>query len=364
MKRKPAKRASEGNFKRKVRKKRGRKRKEPETAVAVVPSETSMVLARQHSDDAQTLWEAAMAPLSPATRYAYAGEWRRFGEWWDVEPVEGESLHQTTLKRLCEDPEPFEARKLVLAYLDYLDHEKLGSKNGEPTFGVAPATRARAIRALNTMVKKLNFVGFIAWTLEVPPGKVSARRDTAGPDQKVWKKLLRHVKRTGTRQDVALLHAVRTLALRRSEAVAIKLSDLNPNRQRLSLIGKGDKFATIELHPKLWELFCLVAEEQKRDAAKRGKKAVFLFGDPVEGNSGDWLYRKVRTWGEEIGVPLWTHALRHSGITRAARLAARSNMGARELQQFSRHSKAETALRYIEAAGDAAKKIADGMLDE
>jgi integrase len=353
---------------------RGPAEQETKTTALAVPeprSEPSMALApRRAPKNARKLWEAATARITPLTRKAYAGEWRRFATWWE-EGEDGPAFSESAadpghaaLLHLCAFPGPYEPREIILRFRSYLDFEKVprgtDMTDPDPRLGVAPATRARAIRAINSMVKKLNFVGYVPWTLDVPAGGVQPRRNVKGPTQEVWLELLNHVKTTGTESDLALLHALRTIALRASEACKVRIADLKATDQTLDVIGKGGKLAHLPMPESVWRLFTRVAKQQ----AQEHDKALYLFGHPREGISYQKLYDKVVGWGAALDIKLWPHALRHSGITRAAGVVRRGDMGVKELQAFSRHSRAETALGYIDALDNAGKKIADGMVGD
>jgi integrase len=325
-----------------------------------------MALARRRApDNAERLWDAAANEISPKTRKAYAGEWRRFGQWWeDLDADEDDpELAQKALKLLISFPEPYVPREIVLRYKNWLDHEKpkrgYNAERGDP-LGVAPATRARAIRAMNSMVEKLNFVGFVPWVLNVPSGGSAPIRNVKGPNQATWRRLLAHVKKNGSLEDLALIHTLRTLALRAHEVCKVRITDLDRGNQMIDVLGKGKKMAHLDVPDKVWDLFMRQARAQQ----KRAEDPVFLFGDPHQGVAYEQLYMRVKEWGAGIGIKLWPHALRHSGITRAAQVCVDGGMTVKELQKFSRHAKAETALGYIDALDDGGKKIADAMLED
>lgn len=342
-----------------------------QTALAVRESaETGVAMRSRAPENAQTLWEAAMTSLSPRSREAYAYEWRKFGQWWDaIEPGEEKTMGHTALMQLAAFNEPFIPREVVLQYKDYLDHDKPQRvKKGEEEnqrFGVAPATRARAIRALNSMIKKLSFVGYTKWTLDVPAGGSEAVRDTRGPTQEQWIKLRNWVTKKYEHEDLALLHILRTLALRAHEVIKTKISDFNDGRQTLSVIGKGQKFHNLDMPQKVWGILYKQALLQQK-AAPAGKEAIYLFGDPLTGMTYDQLYVRVKTWGKDIGLRggLAPHKLRHSGISRAARIATKKGLGVREVQAISRHENVATVLVYIDELDGGAKSIVDDMLDD
>jgi integrase/recombinase XerC len=250
------------------------------------------------------------------------------------------------------------ANRIALAYLEHLTGR-----------GLAPATIARRLAALRSLVKLARMIGRIGWTLDVEsPSATTPYRDTAGPGHEGWKALRDEVRRRcrvprhgpRAKRDLALLLLLHDRALRRGEAVAMDLADVDLAAEpygRISIVGKG------KAEPE-----SITLNRNTRDAlrdwiAARGTEPGPLFvrldrasGDGLARLSGDAVNRMVRrmsSWAG-LGREARAHGLRHAGITRALDVT-RGNV--RDVQKFSRHSKIETLMRYDDNRSDVAGDI-------
>jgi integrase len=125
-----------------------------------------------------------------------------------------------------------EANALTLGYKAHLSDRKL-----------APATVARRIAALRSVVKLARTLGRITWAIDIPSPRAEAYRDTRGPGLAGWKAMLAAVKKqTATpkgKRDLALLRLMHDLGMRRGEVVALDRADLDLEAGTVAVVGKG-----------------------------------------------------------------------------------------------------------------------------
>lgn len=303
---------------------------------------------RAGASDSKRLWDLAMSTLSTNTQRAYLGDWTRFAEWWGAPDAPTAVAAFVTLS--CG-----EARELVLAWRRELEAREL-----------RPATVARAVRAMNAIVKRLSFAGQCDWTLDVPAPRVETYRDTRGPTDEDWSALIDKTNEDESVKgwrDYAMLLLMRDSAMRRAEVCALDYpDDVDVRHKRVAVIGKGKR-------DKLWHPI----SERAKDAIKdwldvRGREGGPLFCRlpvPDEGEmrrlDGSAIYYIVRKRGAECGVEVKPHGLRHSGITAAAKRWKGSMMG---LVRYARHSDPRVTQLYVDDVENAPGEITDLVGDD
>ena len=108
--------------------------------------------------------------------------------------------------------------------------------------GAAPATINRRLAALRSLVKLARTLGLIPWVLEVDGLRTEAYRDTRGPGQAGFRKLLETLAGRSDGKavrDRALLRLLYDLGLRRAEVVGLDVDDLDLAAGRIAVLGKG-----------------------------------------------------------------------------------------------------------------------------
>lgn len=239
----------------------------------------------------------------------------------------------------------------------------LGYKAHLTDRGLAPATVARRLAALRSVVKLARTLGRVAWAIDVPSPRAEAYRDTRGPGLDGWRAMLAAAKGKAStpkgKRDLALIRLMHDLGLRRGEAVALDLDDLDPGAGTVAVVGKGkSEKAHLTLNAP-------AAEALADWVAARGDWPGPLFvrldraagpGRPGRLGPGN-VARACHRIGRRAGVSRGTnpHGLRHQGITRALDLAGGD---VRRVRRFSRHAKLETLLRYDDNRRDEAGAIA------
>jgi integrase/recombinase XerC len=258
------------------------------------------------------------------------------------------------------------ANRLALAYRnDMIDRRKLAS-----------ATIARRLAALRSLVKLARQIGRITWSIDIQSPRVTTYRETRGPGLVGWHKI--HAKagepaksdpdgKAGKR-NVALVRLLHDLGLRRGEAIAMNLNDVDLDagengEGQIRIIGKGRRETEV----------LSVASAPARDALRewiqaRGNEPGPLFirldraadDTALQRLSGDAVCRMVRRVSKlaKLKREARPHGLRHQAITRALD-KTRGNV--REVRKFSRHVKLETLIRYDDNRDDVAGNIARSL---
>jgi integrase/recombinase XerC len=249
------------------------------------------------------------------------------------------------------------ANRVVLAYKADMMNRKL-----------ATATVARRLAAIRSMVKLARMLGRVEWTLDVESPKVKKYRDTTGPGLEGWRKMrdkgneLAATTDQGKR-DIALMRLMHDSCLRRGECVALDLADVDLDRVRVAIIGKGKT-------EKEW----FTISTQARDAiaqwiAVRGNEPGPLFirldqaATGLERITGDSVNRIINKIGQKSGLKrkARAHGLRHQGITHAI---VKTDGNLPMVQCLSRHVDIRTLMGYDDNRRDDAGKLAQMLGDD
>ena len=119
----------------------------------------------------------------------------------------------------------------------------LGYKAHLTDRGLAPATIARRLAALRSVVKLARTLGQVTWTIDIGSPKAEAYRDTRGPGLAGWRALLAEARKKATtpkgRRDLALVRLMHDLGLRRGEVVALDLAEVDLEAGTVAVVGKG-----------------------------------------------------------------------------------------------------------------------------
>ena len=258
-----------------------------------------------------------------------------------------------------------EANALVLGYRAQLSRRQL-----------APATIARRLAALRSIVKLARTLGRVAWTLEVQSPRSDPYRDTAGPGDVGWKSVLALARSEAAAgapraiRDLAIVRLLHDRGLRRGELVALDLADvaLDSSPPSITILGKGrSERERLTIPPP-------VASALAAWIALRGDHPGPLFNrldlaKPVTAPgkisrlTDRAVYDLVGRLGRLAGLsrPLRPHGLRHQAITSAL---DRSGGNLRAAAKFSRHRDLRTLTRYDDSRQDLAGQMAGLISDE
>ncbi len=295
---------------------------------------------RALADPQTTLWsliEHALAGLKPATRKAYGLDLAAFAAWM------GAPAAAQAAAMLVAQPHG-EANMMVFEYRSELLKRKL-----------AASTVNRHMAALKFVTRMARLGGQISWELEIPSMKVETYRNTLGPGRKSVAEVVQGLLPKDdalSARNLAIIGLLFNQGLRRGEVAALDLEHLDPNRGRLSILGKGR-------NGREWVTLARgTCDYIERWLSARGTSPGPLFSNldraAKRGRLSDTsIYRMIRGYG--LGRP---HGLRHSAIT-AALEATNGNIA--EVMKFSRHKDPKVLMKYDDnrkdVAGDIAGKI-------
>ena len=286
---------------------------------------------------------AFLSARKPTTVRAYAGDLEDFA-------------------RFLEQPGPGEAVEVLLG----LPHGQanavaLGYKAALMARGLAPATVGRRLAALRSLVKLARTLGRVAWTLEVEAPASEKYRDVAGPGREGWRAMLGALEAgpdtPKARRDRALVRLLHDRGLRRGEAVALDLADVEPggDEPAVAITGKG------RAERQRLTINRPTAEALAAWIAARGTwpGPLFVALDPGAGRgrlTGEAVRRIVRALGRRAGLarPVRPHGLRHSAITAALDLGR----DLRDVAAFSRHRDIRVLMVYDDRRRDVGGEIA------
>lgn len=253
---------------------------------------------------------AFLAGRNPRTLRAYAADLADFARF--VRVPEAWAAVELLLSRNAGH-----ANALALAYkADLMGRE------------LAAATIARRLAALRSMVKLARQIGRVTWTLEVEGPRSEPYRDTTGPGLDGWRKILTAATLAARssplgRRDLAILRLLHDLGLRRGEAVALDLADVDLPTFAVQIVGKG------KTEPARVTLSGPARAALADWIAARGDAPGPLFirldraAPGRDRLTGDAVARLVKALGRKAGLAreVRPHGLRHEAITRASTCA-------------------------------------------
>lgn len=228
--------------------------------------------------------------------------------------------------------------------------------------GLSPATVGRRLAAIRSMIKLARLLGMVPWILDVRSPRLEVYRDTRGPGDDTFKAMMSIIverkDHKGIR-DVAILHLLHDLALRRGEVVGLDLEDMDRKEKTLAILGKGrTSKETLSLPNPTFS-----ALESWIRVRPAGDGPLFVSLDPrTSGHrlTDQGVYKMIRALGEKVGVKVRPHGIRHLAVTKAL---DRTGGDVRKVQRFSRHRSIQTVLIYDDhrrdEGGDVAKLVAE-----
>ena len=226
--------------------------------------------------------------------------------------------------------------------------------------GLQAATINRRLAALRSLVQLARTLGIVPWTLEVRNLRAESYRDTRGPGRNGVRLLLDEVERRKDRKairDRATLRLLYDLGLRRSEVVGLDVDDLDLDAGTVAVLGKGRTQKTNLTLPGPTK------EAIRQWLEARGTEPGPLFTNLDRAGkgcrlTGTSLYRIVRRLGEQVGLKVRPHGLRHSAITEACKAAQANGMGLEEVLHFSRHRDVKVLMVYRDRERDVQGQLA------
>jgi integrase/recombinase XerC len=255
-------------------------------------------------------------PLAPRSREAYGHQVRRYLAWLgDRSPVDGDPLVDEAARDW--------------AVRDYKRHLKAVER-------WKPASVNLALAALDSFYTHLRLGRPVVRREELP---ASAPRALSDEQQR---RLLRLAERASAR-DRAIVVVLLYTGLRLAELVALDLDDVRVSARKGLVVvrsGKGDAYREVPLNALVRQVLEEWLGERQRLAAA-AERAVFV------GRGGRRLSKRsvddvVRGLGEDAGVKLSAHLLRHTFLTRMVRQGSDLVLVA----ELAGHRRLETTRRY------------------
>jgi integrase len=338
------------------------------------------------ADDLARTAAAFFARYEGTTLTTYAQKLRAFAAWLgvDFERLPAELLARGPV-RVTADVEAFRAH--LRATLRPRPGEGRGRADRP-----APATVNGYLAAIRSLVRFLQRAHVLTWSLYVDAEPAEAYRDTRGPGLDAVARLLVAADTAAARareprlatRDRAILRLLTDLALRRAEALALDVADVERDRDGTAravwVRGKGRKESErLTLPPKTaaavaaWLAARLTLDEAP--AGRRDTRPLFVSLDPGAGREGRRhrgsvgpsarvvagrltaraLGARFETLGRLAGIGrVSPHGLRHTAITAVLDAGAST----RDAQRFSRHKDPRTLLRYDDNRADLRGRLA------
>lgn len=255
--------------------------------------------------------------------------------------IQEDSVESATAKLLSRKPGM--ANKLALDFKNWLVNQKY-----------AAATVNNRLAALRSLVELAKTLGVVQWELEVKNVQEERYRDTKGPGiDKILsriKDLRLHKDDPKAARDAALVALMGLMGLRRGEAVALDLEDLEGNR--LYVLGKGKTDEEPLTVPP--EVVSLLEDWLKHRGSHPGPLFVHFRQKKLEGRLSGRSVARI-THGLGLGR---AHGLRHSAITEAL---DEHKGDVRKVAKFSRHKNIQTLLKYDDNRQDLGGQVAKDL---
>lgn len=306
-------------------------------------------LAAQTIASARDVYNLWLSGKKPTTLRAYARDLADFAGFLNLTSGEGAIEALAILNA-------GQANRVGLSYRNDLLARKL-----------SPATVARRLAALRSVVTMLRQLGRVTWSVEVAAPRIQAYRDTSGPGVDGWDRMLGEAKSGAISGDplrvrnLAILVVLHDLALRRSELVGLDLVDVDGDAaggipSAVWILGKGRN------ERERLTLQRSTAKALSRWMSARGYAPGPLF---VRLDRGAFeptrltdrsVHRLVGSLGDKAGVKRGRarpHGLRHQAITAA--LDACNDL--RKVRSYSRHAKLDTLMKYDDNRKDFAAEV-------
>lgn len=231
--------------------------------------------------------------------------------------------------------------------------------------GLAPATVNVRLAALRSLVRLGRMLGACTWTLDVPGVRGGARRERRAPTTGNVARLLAaaadQVDAVKAARDVALLHLLADLGLRRGEAVSLDVADVDLRAGTIAVRRKGRAgVADATLPGPTLRAVAAWIELRGDDAGP-----LFVALDRAHRGhrlSGTAVHQLVRELGERVGLRVQPHDLRRAAVTT---LLDETDGDVRMAQALAHHASPTTTMRYDttrrDLAGEGARIVADAI---
>ena len=291
--------------------------------------------------------------LSNETKRAYQSSARHFGKY-------------LGLKRSDSDVSKIVARLIILSYMEastLVEEYAMWMEDEE----LSPNTINLRLAALRWFVDAARMVGWVEWQLDVKNVKGGKIKDTRGPSDAEFRRILRVVNSTGGKSGTRnrlLVYLLAFMGLRIGSAISLDLENIDFDRRMIKVRwkAKGEGVARYVWRPVGPETFS--ALEEWLDVRGRDSGPVIIRLDrPTRGNERISI-RSAQQIIHNIGVeastrkPLNPHAFRHFHATDALEAEA----DPRRVMKSTGHKDTRTLLVHYDDSDDsAAREVSAAM---
>ena len=256
------------------------------------------------------------------------------------------------------------------------------NKRGKITSGrgLSPSTVNLRLVVLRSLLKKARKAGLVTWEIDVAGQKPEDAKDNRGPSKGTLKAMLaaaRALPSPEGERAYAILRIFGEVGLRKRELIGLDLADFDADGGTVAILAKGKtQQENVPISPE-----CVEGIRRWLKVRPQPKEGSALFTNLIPGRYGrisaPAVYLIIRGLSDPVVNPMGTlrarvkrvgpHKIRHTAFTIGAENAKAAGMSREELQKFTRHKDSRSMSRYIDAADDVAKKLADAnaaSLDE
>lgn len=286
---------------------------------------------------------------------------------------EGKAVRPSPLEELTRAYEGFLSKERVLSQQTIVWHQRFVRKFLSEKFGAgrpnlsrlrpsdviafvqrharrqSPAQARSLLAAIRSFLRYLHYKGLVARDLSPVVPKVARWSFATGPKhlpaQQV-RQVLRHCDRRTAlgRRDYAILILLARLGLRAGEVIRLKLEDIDWDNARLTVHGKGAKWAQMPLPA---EVVRAMADYLRRDRPRCASRRVFLrhkapIGEFNRGGAISSIVKAALAKAGVVSVRKGAHLLRHSLAMDLMRRGASFD----EIGEVLRHKCSESTAIY------------------
>ena len=272
------------------------------------------------------------------------------------------------------------ANKLVGRYSERMVGHR--NKKGDVIHGrgLSPSAVNLRLVVLRSLIKKARKAGMIAWEIDVAGQKPEDTKDNRGPSKGPLKEMLAAAKTLPSPEGeraYAIMRLFGEVGLRKRELIGLDMADFDPDGCAVSILAKGKT----QRQRVAISSSCVEGIRRWLKVRPVPTQGSPLFTNLIPGRydriSAPAVYLLVRGLSDPVVNPKGTsaenfkrvgpHKIRHTAFTIGAMNAKAAGMSREELQKFTRHKDSRSMSRYIDAADDVAKKLAEAnaaSLDE
>lgn len=330
------------------------KLEEKQTTLAKMEERGEIRSAKDWNERAQRRFKRHWDRLSSESKRAYQSAARHFGRY--LGQLKGESKVSNIVARLIV-LSYMEASTLVEEYVMWMEQD----------LELSPNTINIRLAALRWFVDAARRVGWVEWKLDVKNVKGGKTKDTSGPGDAEFRRILRVVNTAegkGSMRNRFLVYMLAFMGVRISSAISLDIEniDFESKRFRVKWKGKGDSVARYVWRPVPPSTF--EALEEWLEVRGRHAGPVFISLDRAKRGTGRLTIRSAQRIIENVGQEAATrkkltpHGFRHLHATDS--LEAESDT--RRVMKSTGHTDERTLLGHYDDSDDAAaREVATSM---